>query len=104
LRAYRDEMRESLDHLTLPGLALPVERRLEEGEVSPTILRVARESGCGLIVMGTHGRTAAARRLMGSVAERVARHAPCPVVTVKTPLAARAFTPEPTNEEIAVIL
>jgi len=104
LRAYREEMRASLEHLPLPGLAMPVERRLEEGEVSSTILRIAREVDCELIVMGTHGRSAAARRLMGSVAERVARDAPCPVVTVKALLAERACAPELTNEEIAVIL
>ena len=33
--------------------------------------------------MGTHGRTGFSRMLMGSVAEAVVRHAPCPVVTVK---------------------
>ena len=104
LRAYREEMRASLDHLPLPGLAMPVVRRLEEGDVAPTIMRVAKESGCDLIVMGTHGRTAAGRRLMGSVAEKVARHAPCSVVTVKAPLVARENAHEPTNEEIAVIL
>jgi hypothetical protein len=35
--------------------------------------------------MGTHGRTALNRLLMGSVAEQVVRKAPCPVLTVKTP-------------------
>jgi nucleotide-binding universal stress UspA family protein len=35
-----------------------------------------------MIVMGTHGRTGLDRLLLGSVAERVVRHAPCPVVTV----------------------
>ena len=36
--------------------------------------------------MGTHGRTGLGRLLMGSVAEQVMRHAPCPVLTVKAPL------------------
>ena len=36
--------------------------------------------------MGTHGRTGLGRLLMGSVAEVVVRRAPCPVLTVKTPL------------------
>ncbi len=39
----------------------------------------------GCIVMGTHGRGAITRLLMGSVAERVVRSAPCPVLTVRHP-------------------
>jgi nucleotide-binding universal stress UspA family protein len=42
-----------------------------------------REPGLGLIVIGTHGRTGISRVLMGSVAELVVRHAPCPVLTVR---------------------
>ena len=55
------------------------------------ILNVAQETGAGLIVMGTHGRTGLERLLMGSVAEQVVRKAPCPVLTVKTPLRESAF-------------
>jgi nucleotide-binding universal stress UspA family protein len=42
-----------------------------------------REPRLGLIVIGTHGRTGISRVLMGSVAELVVRHAPCPVLTVR---------------------
>lgn len=45
----------------------------------------ARTTGIDLIVMGTHGRGAVAHLLMGSVAERVVRTAPCPVLTVRHP-------------------
>ncbi len=38
-----------------------------------------------LIVMGTHGRTGVAHLLLGSVAERLVRTAPCPVLTVRHP-------------------
>ena len=38
-----------------------------------------------LIVMGTHGRGAIAQLLVGSVAEKVVRTAPCPVLTVRHP-------------------
>lgn len=41
-----------------------------------------REPGLDLIVIGTHGRTGLSRVVMGSVAELVVRHAPCPVLTV----------------------
>lgn len=101
---YREEMRERLLHLLLPGLTVHAERHLAEGDVAATILRKTAECGCDLIVLGTHGRTGAARRLMGSVAEKVAREATCPVVIVKTPLAVRELTLEMTNEEMAVIL
>jgi nucleotide-binding universal stress UspA family protein len=50
-----------------------------------TITQYAKESGADLIVMGTHGRGAMAHLLMGSVAERVVRIAPCPVLTVRHP-------------------
>ena len=49
------------------------------------IVDYAREHGVDLIVMGTHGRGAVAHLLMGSVAERVVRTAPCPVLTVRHP-------------------
>ncbi len=49
------------------------------------IIKMARVKGMDMIVMGTHGRTGLAHVLMGSVAERVVREAPCPVLTVKHP-------------------
>ena len=42
-----------------------------------------RDPAFDLIVIGTHGRTGGARILLGSVAEAVVRHAPCPVLTVR---------------------
>jgi universal stress protein A len=44
---------------------------------------VAKELEIDLIVLTTHGRTGLARALLGSTAERVVRHAPCPVLTVR---------------------
>ncbi len=46
------------------------------------IHRYATEHGIGLIVMGTHGRGPLGHVVMGSVAERLVRKAPCPVLTV----------------------
>lgn len=59
--------------------------RVEAGEPSDTILRLAREGGADLIVMGTHGRTGLARLLIGSVAEAVLRRSSCPVLTIRVP-------------------
>jgi nucleotide-binding universal stress UspA family protein len=63
-----------------------------DGDPAREILRLAKEVGCDLIVMGTHGRTGLERLLMGSVAEQVSRKAPCPVLTAKPPRAEQ--TPE----------
>jgi nucleotide-binding universal stress UspA family protein len=47
------------------------------------IIDYARDHDIDLIVMGTHGRGGLAHLVMGSVAERVVREAPCPVLTMK---------------------
>jgi len=49
------------------------------------ILRYAKEHAVDLIVIGTHGRGPLGHLVMGSVAERVVRKAPCPVLTVRHP-------------------
>jgi nucleotide-binding universal stress UspA family protein len=49
------------------------------------ICSYARDARIDLIVMGTHGRGGVAHLFMGSVAERVVRSAPCPVLTVRHP-------------------
>jgi len=49
------------------------------------IVALAEKLPADLIVMGTHGLTGLKHALLGSVAERVIRHAPCPVLTVKHP-------------------
>ena len=59
------------------------------GATSPSITRYAAEHDIDLIVMGTHGRTGAAHAPIGSVAERVVRTAPCPVLTVRESGAAK---------------
>jgi len=49
------------------------------------VIRYAREKDIDLLVLGTHGRGAIAHMLMGSVAEKIVRKAPCPVLTVRHP-------------------
>ena len=65
------------------------------GTGASTIVEYARTHNIDLIVMGTHGRTGVVHALMGSVAERVVRTAPCPVLTIHTeqPVAVRARRP-----------
>jgi nucleotide-binding universal stress UspA family protein len=54
------------------------------GNVSHAITEYAKHNAIDLIIVGTHGRGAIQRFLIGSVAERVMRTAPCPVLTVRT--------------------
>ncbi len=81
----KDQALEALHRITSSDAKVKVEHQLEEGDPVAEILRVAREQNCDLIAMGTHGRSALGRLLMGSVAEPVVRKAPCPVLTVKSP-------------------
>lgn len=50
------------------------------GDPVAEIVRHARKERCDLVVVGTHGRTGLPRLVLGSVAERVARRSPCPVL------------------------
>ena len=65
----------------------PPTRRAVLKSMSPfsTIVGYAADNDIDLIVMGTHGRGGFAHLVMGSVAERVVRLAPCPVLTVRHP-------------------
>jgi nucleotide-binding universal stress UspA family protein len=54
-----------------------------EGTPFQTIIDTAKDKGADLIVMGTHGRTGLTLALMGSVAEKVVRLAPCPVLVTR---------------------
>ena len=58
---------------------------LRGGVPADSIIDYAKEEGCDLIVMGTHGRRGWSRLRFGSVAEAVLRQAPCPVLAVKSP-------------------
>ncbi len=63
------------------------------GDPGSEILQAAKRRAANLIVMATHGRKGLRRLVLGSVAERVVREAPCPVLTV-SPRAKRANVSE----------
>lgn len=67
---------------TAPPSGLKVGVRIEFGIESDAIQAAA--ASYDLIVMGTHGRSGVSHFFMGSVAEKVIRNAPCPVITVRT--------------------
>ena len=60
-----------------------VRHQVETGDPFEVIIDFAESNGGDLIVLATHGRTGIRRLLIGNVAEKVVRHAPCPVLTVK---------------------
>ncbi|HKO90170.1 MAG TPA: universal stress protein, partial [Polyangiaceae bacterium] len=63
--------------------ALRVETQLLQGVAATEIRLLAERGAYDLIVMGTHGRKGLPHVVLGSVAERVVRSAPCPVLTVR---------------------
>ncbi|GAB4143495.1 MAG: universal stress protein [Planctomycetaceae bacterium] len=65
------------------SLSAEVVRDTRQGPPFLEIVRYAKEKDVDLIVMGTHGRSGLSHMLMGSVAEKVVRKAPCPVLTVR---------------------
>ncbi|SMC16947.1 universal stress protein A [Desulfacinum hydrothermale DSM 13146] len=56
---------------------------IRKGRPSEEVIQYAREHGMDLIVVGTHGRSALASVLLGSVANTVVLRAPCPVLVVR---------------------
>lgn len=65
------------------GEGLSVRSRVVNGVPFLEIIRMAREEDVDLIVIATHGYTGLKHVFLGSVAEKVVRKAPCPVLTVK---------------------
>ena len=72
-----------------PDPKVEVTRQVVAGTPYRQIVEVAEAEHVDLIVMATHGRTGLSHLVMGSVAERVVRTAPCPVLTIR-PTAATA--------------
>jgi nucleotide-binding universal stress UspA family protein len=83
--AIRDAAARRLDKsaelVTAAGLS--VETHLTEGNPSSAVVELATKLGADLIVMGTRGLSGLKHVLLGSVAERTVRLAPCPVLTLK---------------------
>jgi nucleotide-binding universal stress UspA family protein len=61
-------------------LGRPVRSRTLSGDPAGEIVSHVREERYDLVVVGTHGRTGVRRAVLGSVAERIARQSPCPVL------------------------
>jgi nucleotide-binding universal stress UspA family protein len=80
--------REQLDSFLAESRALPLRQTLlDSGDPARVIVETAERLGSDMIAIGTHGRTGLSHLLLGSVAEKVVRRAPCPVLTVRVPVA-----------------
>jgi nucleotide-binding universal stress UspA family protein len=82
--------RSQLEQVRPTNPDIPVHHALLEGDPAAEIARYAADAGIDVIVIGTHGRTGVDRLVMGSVAEKVMREAPCSVLVVKLPKGAPA--------------
>jgi nucleotide-binding universal stress UspA family protein len=81
--AAREALERAIKGLQKPGIVIHPE--VVEGVPYEEVLRFARERNVDLIVIGTHGHTGLAHIFLGSIAEKVVRRAPCPVLTVRHP-------------------
>lgn len=80
---FEAETRRRLEILARDKLSsVPHDMFVASGNAAAEILKLAAERAVDLIVMGTHGRTGVKRLLLGSVAERVVRESPVPVLTI----------------------
>jgi nucleotide-binding universal stress UspA family protein len=82
---YRDEggQRLAAAKKLLARSGLPYETHILVGPVAETLVRHAKRSGCDLICIGSHGRTALADALIGSTASKVLHISDVPVLLAK---------------------
>ncbi|HKH98102.1 MAG TPA: universal stress protein [Candidatus Sulfotelmatobacter sp.] len=76
------EAKEKLDQMTARFEGFPHQTYVRHGQVWKNLAAIVQENNIDLIVVGTHGRTGLGKLLLGSVAEDILRHAPCPVLTI----------------------
>ena len=85
--SMKDKLRDRLLQVVTPqeDAEFNPEFAVRIGVPASEIIRYAADENVDLIVMGTHGRGFVGHMIMGSVAERVVRTSPCPVLTVRKP-------------------
>ena len=77
------EAGEELERTAATITSMQIDKRIEVGDVGGTVCRVAADLKVDVIVVGSHGRGAIERILLGSVSEQIVRHAPCPVLVIR---------------------
>ena len=78
-----EQARKVLDDFEVDSSLKNVKKEIRQGIPFQEIIDYAKNEQMDMIVMGTHGRKGVSHMMMGSVAEKVVRLAPCPVLTVK---------------------
>ncbi len=73
----------TVDALTASAPDATIERRIEVGEPGQTLCRLAGELDVDVIVVGSRGRGAIKRALLGSISSHVVHNAPCPVLVIR---------------------
>jgi universal stress protein A len=82
--ALKHSAKKELNNLAqLIGARVKAQTKVVAGVAWNEIVEFAKKDDAGLIIMSTHGRTGLKHVFMGSVAERVVRHAGCPVLVVR---------------------
>jgi nucleotide-binding universal stress UspA family protein len=82
---HLEHLRNELHQVVPSRPGVPVEHLLAEGNPGKVIAQVANDHGCDLIVMGTYGRSALSRLLLGSVTQTVVQLAHCAILTIRMP-------------------
>jgi nucleotide-binding universal stress UspA family protein len=85
----RPDLERTLLHVASDVHDVEIHRVIYMGAPAELIVEYAQQHNSDLIVMGTHGRSGLSHLLLGSVAEKVIRCAPCPVMVVRQQAAAR---------------
>jgi nucleotide-binding universal stress UspA family protein len=76
------EAKEAMAGLEAHWKEIPHETLIRKGNIWAELSKIIEERNIDLVVVGTHGRTGVSKMVMGSVAEKIFRRAPCPVLTV----------------------
>jgi nucleotide-binding universal stress UspA family protein len=86
VEGFEEEARTAVDYVADTGAeaGVTVKTTVGQGSVSETILEYIAENDIDLVVVGTRGHHGLERYLLGSVAERLVRRSPVPVLTVRT--------------------
>ena len=63
---------------------VPTSFLIWEGDPADSIVEAAQSEGADMIIVGSHGRGTLGRALIGSVSDQVVRHAPCPILVVRS--------------------
>lgn len=95
------EAKEHIEKIAERIEGVPHKSYVRHGLIWKNLAGIIAENEIDLVVVGTHGRTGLGKLVLGSVAEDILRHAPCPVLTVGPKVSGRAKLPELSSHDVA---